>query len=262
MKTKFYLVLMPLLLILTLPPTGRAQTATPAAGDGSLDIQKEQLDIERLKLENEKLQLEIQLAKQAAPAPGAEPTATPTSSKDAILRFRQDFSNQAMALAKAHAAEADLWVLDLVNAELWVNGVRYSLYELPVAASEQKLKMTRSLDERMPNGTPRWRYRIANADLLKYESRDRGVFEITAPQAAGDFKILTPDSLSFASNLGDIRDNVGNLYFKYSGDDEKGDFKILRYNHDEGLAFSDKLEFWVGRDGSLQKVRFGTLDEN
>ena len=60
----------------------------------------------------------------------------------------------------------------------------------------QKLKMNKTLDERTAIGTPRWRYQVANAGLFKYESRDRGIFEITAPQAAGDFKVLTPDGIS------------------------------------------------------------------
>ena len=61
--------------------------------------------------------------------------------------------------------------------------------------------------------------------------------------------------------MADIRNSGENLYFKYDSAGESGSFRILRYNHDNGLNFSDKLEFWTARDGALKKIRFGTLDE-
>ncbi|HET9869278.1 MAG TPA: hypothetical protein VFR02_02095, partial [bacterium] len=120
----------------------------------------------------------------------------------------------------------------------------------------------KGLDERLPNGVPRWRYRVANLTLWKYESRDKGILEAAAPQDAGDFRVLTPEGVSFGSDSGEVRDACENAYFKYDGVGENGKYRILKYTHGEGLAFADKLEFWMDRDGKMQKIRFGTLDEH
>ncbi|HVM31656.1 MAG TPA: hypothetical protein VMU88_00840 [bacterium] len=265
MKMKNWLMLMTLLTPV-LPGIGKAQETTPTPVVTAVSLEQEKLDVERLRLENEKLKLEIekmQLSATAVATPAGTPTVapSPTPNKDALADFKQSFSDKAMALSKAHAAEADLMVLDFVNSEIWFKGVRYSVYELPALAEDQKLKVSKTLDERLPNGSPRWRYQVANLTLLKYEARDKGILEITAPQAPGDFRLLTVEGLSFDSTEGDVRDSAQNPYLKYDGQGESQGFKTLRYGHDAGLAFGDGLQFLVTRDGKIHKIRFGTLDE-
>lgn len=262
-----YFRMISMFLVLAPVGIGLAQEATPTPAVTTMGLEEQKLDVERLQLENEKLKLEIEkmrLAATAEPAPAGMPPSgsTPIPNKDALLDFEQAYSDKAKALSKAHANESDLMVLDFVNAEIWYKGVRYGVYELYNLADEQKLKLSKSLDERMANGTPRWRYQLANLTLLKYESRDRGILEILPPRVAGDFHVLTPEGLSFDSNSDDVRDNAKNPYFEYKGEGESRGLRVLRYEHGQGLAFSNKLEFLSDRDGKICEIRFGSLDEH
>ncbi|HVZ79659.1 MAG TPA: hypothetical protein VHE12_02530 [bacterium] len=245
-----------------------AQTPISMAAPTSLELEKEKLDIERLKLENEKLKMELEKAKLQASTPSATvPTSTPSGEKPKdptekeVKGYQQDVSNKARDLSLAHKAEEDLLVIDFVNAEFWYMGVRYSLHDF-YDIEEAKVKVAKHLDQRLANGTPRYRYTVHNAALLRYESRDRGIFEMIPPEKPGDFRIMTPEGITLDSEVGDLRNAYQGLYFKYEGVGETDGFKTIRYQHSQDLlAFGDKLEFLVTKQGKIHKVRYGALDE-
>jgi len=245
---------------------------SPTPTLSALDVQKEQLELEKMKLENERLKLEVEkLRLQATPNMAPSPQATPTPEKKQLSdedkkkeadSFQREVSKQAGDLSKAHKGEENILVLDFVNGEAWHNGIPYTLHEIYAMANEEKMPMDKKVDGRLNNGVPRNLFAIHNATLLRYESRDRGIFEITRPGKESDFKILTPEGISFDSTIGDLRNAYQSVYFAYDGQGERNGLKTLRYQHSRGLNFADKLEFLLDKDGKVKSIRYGVLDEH
>jgi hypothetical protein len=265
MKIK-WIFLIWLIFVFTLSQVNaQTKTSTPLSGS-SLDIERQRLEVERMKLENEKLKLELEKLKlQATAQPSTEKSekiAKEGNRKEDIQVYQADISKKAEDLAKLNKDKNDVLILDFVNAEGWHHGVRYNLHQLYSLAEDQKWPLKKKLNGRLPNGVPRYLYPIQNISLLKYESRDRGIIEIGLVQKEGDFNILTPEGISLASSIGDIRNAYQSLYFSLDSQYERDKLRVLKYKHSQGLNFGDFLEVFFDHDGKLVRIRYGVLDEH
>ena len=245
----------------------RAQTPTDVptpSGLVSLQIEEQKLEIEKLKLEKDKLQLEMQkmqLQATQTAIPGEKGKDSKGLSNEEMKAYQAEASNKAEEAAKDNKDKQNLLVLDLVNDEIWNQGVRYSLHELNAWAEDRGWKMTRKTEELDPAGHQRILYQYRNISLFRYENRDRGIFTITAPKNEGDFEFLTIEGISFASSEGDARNAFQSRYFTYDREEHKGALAVLCYNHGRGLSFSDKLELSFDREGKMTQLKYGVLDE-
>ncbi len=245
--------------------------AAPATGEASptptltLEQEKKDLELEKLQLENEKLKLELERAKlQAAPTGEPEQKGDDKDKEEkerAVDAFQTSMSQKAEALAKENKDKENVVVLDLVNSEMWCKGVRYSVHEMNDIAEDNRWKIDKRLDELDPGGDSRNLYRLRNISLLRYDTRKRGILEITAPVQEDDFQFLTPEGVSFTSGIGDVRNAYQSLYFAFDGENHENRHVILKYIHKVEWNFSDRLNFDFDRDGKLVKIRYGVLDE-
>jgi hypothetical protein len=235
----------------------------PTFSDPELEKERQKLLLERMKLENEKLKFEVEKAK------------TPTSSspvtvmlegreegkEERIKAFQSAISSKAGTLAESVKEQKDVLVFDFVNAELWHHGVRYQLHIFEALGRDLERPIKPKLAGRLADGYPRNRYVMGNVSLLRYQGRDRGVFEWVPPKTSDDFKFLTPEGVDGESSSGTIRNVYQSEYFSFEWQREEGEKTRVRYKHSRGLNFDDKLEFLMDRGGKILKVRYGVLDE-
>lgn len=244
-----------------------AQTPTEEptpSGPVSLQIEEQKLEIEKLKLEDEKLNLEMQKMQLQATqtvVPTGKKEPSQGDNKEEVKVYQSQASQAAGETAKANKDKENLLVLDLVNGEVWNEGVRYNIHELFNLARDRGWKMNQKLDERDAAGHVRYLYQYRNISLLRYENRDRGIFTIMAPRNEGDFDFLTSNGISFASSTGDVRNTFQSIYFTYDREDHQDSYDVLRYNHSRGLAFADKFEVFFDRGGKIAQLKYGVLDE-
>ena len=253
--------------LLLAPLMAKAQTPTEGTNTDSFAIQqeKDKIELEKLQLEDAELKLKLMKA-QAELSPVPTPTAQPSHNSDQDKQVLEDLklaeSKKAEELAKTNEDKADLFILDLVNSEVWYKGVRYSAYEFNNLAADQGWTVAKKVDVRDPQGHARFLYNYQNISMVKYENRDRGVFFMKAPSKPGDMDFITPEGLSFASSNGDVRTNTENGYFVYDSQDEEKNQKVLKYRQGGSLLnFNEQLEFWFDRQGKMTQVRYGVLSE-
>lgn len=238
-----------------------APTPVSAGDDKAFEAEKHRLELEHLRLENEKLELEMKQLKSVTVTATPTPKPKEDEKKNKEDLFQADYSKKAEETAKQNKDKDNLLTLDLVNAEVWYKDVRYSIHDFYTLAEDRSWKMTRRVEERDPHGYPRWLYRYQNLSFLKYENKDRGILTLDAPKNDGDFQFATPEGIGFDSTGGDARNAFQNLYFTYDGQKDQGALKHLRYKHSRGLAFDDRLELTVDREGKIVQLRYGVLDE-
>lgn len=245
-------------------PLSTTPVATLTASD--LEMEKKQLEIERLQLENEKLKLDMEKMKfQGTQTPWAEKKEESQNNdkkKEQMEAFQADATKKAQDAAQKNKDTADLLVVDFANGEGWYKGVRYGLNEIFTLAEDQKWPISKKVESRKISGTARNLYAVKNLTLLRYEDMSRGIVKLDSPQKEGDLRILTPDGISFDSGVGDVRNAFQNVYFSYEGQDKRDGLRVLRYNHDNGLGFADKLEVLIDKEGKIKSIRYGVLDEH
>ena len=118
-------------------------TPTPTAtdSDASFEAEKHKLELERLRLENEKLQLEMKQVQSENDLTESKKKKENEKQDQAV--YQTDESKKAADLAQQNKDKADLLVLDLVNAEVWYKGVRYSVHDFYTLGTDQNWKMTK-----------------------------------------------------------------------------------------------------------------------
>jgi hypothetical protein len=236
------------------------------AAPTAVSASQQEMDIEKLRLENQKLELEVEKMKlQATLGPSAytKPERQPTTDKrDNVEKFQAGYSDQAQSLAQQHQSETDLLVTDFVNSELWYQGTRYGIHEWEALAGNQGWKVSTILNGRDPGGHARNLYSYRNVSLLRYEGRKRGVLILKAPIGEGDFRILTPEGLSFASPPEDVRNTLKNEYFDFDAQKRNKKGISLRYIHKMKRQFADKIEISFDKNSKMTDIRYGVLDEH
>lgn len=261
--------------LLTLLQTGlQAQTVTPTTTTGidtesaAIAQEKEKIELEQLQLQDAQLKLKLTQAQAQLTPTSPTPTALPVAltgdqAKQALEDFKLAESKKAEALAKANKDKTDVLILNLVNGEVWVKGVRYGMYEFYNLAEDQGWKVTKTVDERDPSGHARNLFTYQNVSLLRYENKDQGIFAMKAPLNTGDMDFLTPEGVSFKSSNGDVRDNSQNAFLKYDSQGEEKKQKVLKYLSPENfLGFNVQMEFWFDRHGQMTRIRYGVLGEH
>jgi hypothetical protein len=249
----------------------QAQTATPTMGadaeNAAIQQEKEKIELEKLQLEDAQLKLKlIQAQQQLSPMPTPTPQPVVNNSdqaKKALEDLKIAESKKAEALAKEAKEKTDVFILDLVNNEIWYKGVRYGMFEFQNLAADQNWKVAKTVDERDPSGHARYLYAYQNAALLKYENKDQGIFSMKMAAETGDMDFLTPEGLSFRSSTGDVRDNSPSAYFKYDSQRPEKDQKVLKYVSAENfLGFDVQVEFWFNRHDKMTQIRCGLLGQH
>jgi hypothetical protein len=243
----------------------QAQDPTPAPtfSDPGLEKERQKLLLERMRLENEKLKFEVEKAK--APTPSSPVTVIREGGEEGkeerIKAFQSAISSKAGALAAEAKEQKDMLVFDFVNAEIWHHGVRYQLHALEALARDLERAIKPKLAGRLSDGYPRNLYVMGNVSLLRYQGRDRGIFEWVPPKKADDFKFMTPEGVDGETSSGTIRNVYQSEYFSFEWQRDEGEKTRIRYKHSRGLNFDDKLEFLTDRGGKILKIRYGVLDE-
>jgi hypothetical protein len=248
------------------PRVAVSQEAIPAAFETPSAASPQEMELEKLRLEKEKLELEVEKLKLEATVGPSTSTKEVKRSKadkrDDLEKFQSGYSTQAQALAQRHKDEADLLVVDFVNSELWYKGTRYGIHEWDALAANQGWKVSASLDGRDSSGHARNLHGYRNVSLLRYEGRKRGVLILKAPMGERDFRILTPEGLSFASVQEDVRNTLKNEYFDFDAQKRNKKGVALRYVHKLNWQFDDKIEISFDKDGKMTDIRYGVLDEH
>lgn len=248
------------------PRVAASQEAIPAAFETPSVASPQEMELEKLRLEKEKLGLEVEKLKLEAAVGHSTTTKevkrSKTEKREDLEKFQSDYSAQAQALAQQHKDEADILVGDFVNSELWYKGTRYGMNEWESLAGNQGWKVSTSLDSRDPGGHARKLRSYRNVSLLRYESRERGILVFKAPANEGDFRLLTPENLSFASAQEDVRNSFKNEYFKFDKQKRNKNGIVLRYVHNSSLQFDDKIEISFDKAGKMNGIRYGVLDEH
>ena len=228
----------------------------------------QEFELEKMRLENQKLGLEVEKLRLQATVGAAssenekKQKPSKTDKKEALEVFQTEYSKQAQNLAQQHQSETDLLVADFVNSELWYQGTRYGIHEWEALAGNQGWKVSTILNGRDPGGHARNLYGYRNVSLLRYEGRKRGVLILKAPIGEGDFRILTPEGLSFASSPESVRNTLKNEYFDFDAQKRSKKGIALRYVHKLKWQFDDKIEISFDKDGKMTDIRYGVLDEH
>jgi len=115
---------------------------------------------------NEKLQLEIdRLRLQKGFGPTANPTTPPLAAKKEDGKINFEASTRAEQMAKEHSDNPKTLIFDTQNAELWIEGVRYPVYELYHVMMDKKWDLKRTHVTTKANGTRRFKYSYRNISL-------------------------------------------------------------------------------------------------
>jgi hypothetical protein len=248
------------------PQVALAVVSKAVVSPTTVTLSQQEMELEKLRLEKEKLELEVEKLKlQATLGPSTVTKAEKLSDSEKQAnseKFQTGYSTQAQTLAQQHKDEADLLVADFVNSELWYKGTRYGMNEWESLAGNQGWKVSTSLDSRDPGGHARKLRSYRNVSLLRYESRERGILVFKAPANEGDFRLLTPENLSFASAQEDVRNSFKNEYFKFDKQKRNKNGIVLRYVHNSSLQFDDKIEISFDKAGKMTGIRYGVLDEH
>ena len=237
-------------------------TATPTL---TADPDQQNLKMERLELENEKLKLrleklEFEASKTLTPA---VTQATPTDNAPrSIESLKSDLSRKAAEMASTYKDKGNLLVVDFVNAEIWTGAVRYGLYQAQSMSGDRQWRLEEGVNKIGPDGDRRILRRLKNLSWLQYEGMSRGIVIFLAPKSVDDFSLMTPDGLSFGSDVGDVRNAYPNPYFALDGERKEGALRILQFVHRVSWDFSDRLEFGFDKKGKMVKIRYGVLDEH
>lgn len=205
-------------------------------------LEKQELDIETLRL-----QVEKQGGKETQPDETVE---------------RLESAQKSEELAKTESGKENLLVLDWVNGEIWNKGARYRISELYNLAIARDWPVEKTLEKRAPDGHARWRWIIRNMSLLRYQNRDRGIFEIRQPAQPNDFEILLTGGFSFQSSANEAKNVLDCPYYLYDGEDDGENGSTIKFKHDRGLDFDDKLEVFFDSSGKITRLRYGVLDEH
>lgn len=231
---------------------------------GNLEKERLQLELERCRLEKERLELEIERLRLqkgfGAPVEAKEKSETKKSRE----KDERDLtvSVRAENISKEHEGDPAFVVFDTVNAELWVEGVRYSVYELDELFRYKGWPAVEKVVTRKPNGTPRTRVSFRNLSLEKYQDKKYGVFVFQKPEDLEDFRLQTVEGVSFETALTEVRNRFQNEYFRYDGMDRKKDRVELKYKHARKWKWDDRLIFiFDRRTETLSELRFGVLGE-
>lgn len=247
------------------PRVALSQEVTPVVKAAPGSMSSQEMELEKLRLEKEKLELEVEKLKlQATLGPSTEvknEKRLKADKKEDLEKFQSDYSAQAKALSQQHKEEADLFVMDFVNSELWYKGTRYGIHEWESLVGNQGWKLSSRVDGRDPSGHARNLYSYRNVSLLRYEGRKRGVLTFKVPIADGDFRFLTPEGVSFASLQEDVRNAFKNEYFDFDRQKRDKQGIRLRYTHKLSWQFDDKVEVSFGPDAKMNDLRYGVLDE-
>jgi tetratricopeptide (TPR) repeat protein len=178
--------------------------------------------------------------------------------KTCQLRFYQ----KAKELAEANKDRKNFALLDLVNGEIWNQGVRYKIPQLYLLAPKGPWTVKKSLEKRDPSGHAQWLYQILNLSLKCYQNRPRGIFSLKPPSQPGGFETETVEGVSFQSTDGEVQKAFQNDYFTYDGEEDSEGQRVLKFKHVRDLDFDDKLEVYFDPSGKMTGLRYGVLDEH
>lgn len=237
---------------------------TVSASEHDLEIQMMKLEMEKCQLQNEKLQLEIdRLRLQKGFGPSANPTTPPTSKKEEG-KINFEASTRAEQMSKEHSDNPKMIIFDTQNSELWIEGVRYPVYELYHVMQDKKWDMKRTQVTTKANGTRRFKYSYRNISLEKYEDKKYGVFAVAKGKNDEDFQFLTIEGVGFDVAEGEVRNRFQNEYFVFDGEERHKDKHFLKYKHSHGfLGWDEKLMFgFDAQTNNLTEIKYGILDEN
>jgi hypothetical protein len=246
-------------------PTPVSSSKKTAVSERDLEIQMMKLEMEKCQLQNEKLQLEIErLRLQKGFGPSANPTQPPAASKKEEGKINFEASTRAEQMAKEHSDDPKMIIFDTQNGELWIEGVRYPVFELYHVMLDKKWELKRTLVTTKGDGTRRFRYKYKNISLEKYENKKYGVFVATKGNNEGDFQILTIEGVGFDISDGEVRNRFQNEYFRYDGENRDKKIFYLKYKHTHGfLGWDDKLVYgFDAQTKNLAEIKYGVLDEN
>ncbi len=244
--------------------------APPKITQHYLDIEMMKLELQKCQLDNEKLQLEIDRMKLQKGF-GAETVSTPVptpaqkdmdNKKDGTINF--EASTRAEELSKENSSNPKMIIFDTQNAELWIEGTRYPVYELHHVMKDKNWPMKRDLVTTKSDGTRRFKYSYLNISLEKYENEKFGVFTVEKPTTDQDFQILTVEGVGFDISENEVRNRFQNEYFRYDNEDRGSKIYYLKYKHTHGfLGWDDKLVFGFDiKTHNLAEIKYGVLDEN
>jgi len=251
---------------------GLTPAGSTAATPTTVSSTAQDFELEKLRLEKEKLQLEIEKLKLQSATGAVAPAIQPAqggvwkSAKEAkrafLDQFLQEYSERAKEVAQQRKDEGDLLVLDFMNAEVWYRGTRYGIHEWEMLVGNQEgWKLGKDVLMRDATGKARVSYECKNVTLLRYDGRKRGILTFLAPASDGDFRMVTPEGLSFESRQEDLRNAFKNEYLEYEGQKRNKGQMTLRYKRKMSWQFADKLEVRFDVDGKMRELRYGVLDE-
>ena len=197
------------------------------------------IEIEKCRLQNGKLQLEINELKLRQGTGSANPTPQNGKLKKENGRFNDEASARAEQLAKENGDQPKLIIFDTQNGELWIEGVRYPVYELYHVMQDKNWEMKKTLVTTKANGMRRFKYSFRNISLEKYEDKKYGVFAMTEGKSDGDFQIRTNEGAGFGVPDGKLRNQFQNEDFRFDGES-----RSKRY-----VPFKVQAHPWIPRLG-------------
>jgi hypothetical protein len=246
-------------------PTPVSSPKKTSVSEHDLEIQMMKLEMERCRLENEKLKLEIErLRLQKGFGSPAEPNKPSGDSKKEDGKINFEASTRAEQMVKEHSDNPKMIIFDTQNKELWIEGVRYPVYELYHVMQDKKWDLKRTHVTTKANGTRRFKYSYRNISLEKYENKKYGVFTIVRGKNDEDFQFSTIEGVGFEVAESEVRNRFQNEYFVYDGEERQKDKHFLKYKHSHGfLGWDEKLVFgFDAKTNQLTEIKYGVLDEN
>ncbi len=229
----------------------------------NLELQKCQLDNEKLQLEIDRLRLQKGFGPEAASTPVSQPPKRDEDNKNGST-INLEASTRAEELSKENSANPKIIIFDTQNAELWIEGTRYPVYELFHVMKDKDWPYKRDLVTTKSDGTRRFKYSYQNISLEKYENEKFGVFTIEKPKDDQDFQVLTIEGVGLDVSENEVRNRFQNEYFRYDNEERNDKIYYLRYKHTHGfLGWDDKLVFGFDvKTHNLVEIKYGVLDEN
>jgi hypothetical protein len=208
-----------------------------------MEIQMMKLEMEKCRLENEKLQLEIErLRLQKGFGTSAEAVKPSGDSKKEEGKINFEASTRAEQMSKEHSDNPKMIIFDIQNKEVWIEGVRYSVYGLHYAMQDKKWEMKRKIVTTKASGMRRFKYSYRNISLEKYENKKYGVFTIAKGSNSEDFQVLTIEGVGFDITDGEVRNRFQNEYFRFDRESRDKNKFYLKYKQSHGfLGWDEKL---------------------
>jgi hypothetical protein len=236
-----------------------------SASENDPDFQMMKMEMEKYRLQNEKLKLEINGLKLQKGL-GSPVNLTPQSdkSKKEEGKINLEASARAEQQAKENSDNPKMIIFDTQNGELWIEAVRYPVYEIYHVMQNKKWKMKRTLITTQANGMRRFKYSFRNISLEKYENKKYGIFVMAERKNDEDFQIQTIEGVGFGVPEGEARNRFQNENFRFDGEGRSKNIFYLRYKRTHGFfGWDDKLAFgFDARTEKMVEVKYGVLDEN